>query len=665
MGTYTLRPTKVCVFNWQSKVIEKVVTDPNEVFELDNKHIFAEFDTSSINYFGRTNGDGTNLVQAFLQTMSRIPTCDKWSGNATIYKNYSGSLSVGSVINSADLTTGNTTSYGSYDSTAPTFYSWSSLAPYIIANAENKFYVLANYRASIKTSETTYAEAPDQLFRLSDFKVTFSAGSSIAFTVETDFGGGYHNPANALSIKASSVYNAQAIRQYSVSSGTLYYKKTTDENYTSIAMVGDTGTIPANTLTSGYDYDIYLSVTSGNGETTTSSPVVLTTTDGTAVTTPVRPSNELCYGEVVFDWSYSVSTGEDQYAYDIAISTDGGDNWTTIKNHVVSSETSTTYTQNTAGDTLWKVRGYNQNDTAGNWSDPAYYVNVIPPNPPTVTTISGSGRKTVSWSAGDQIAYEMEVVNSSGKTVYKTGQVYTTVKSALINEYLDADAYTVRIRVAGSAGLWSDWATAQTTISISLTAPSFTLAAEDSGVLITITPDASFDYFYIIRNGLVIAKADSTYTDRFVSGSAVYKVIGVASDDSYAYASQVITFQAAHDYIAMADGTLVSCNMRWNSRVHPSRSASPRYSTFEYLGESLPSHAIAAGAKRATFVVAASDENNSFDSLIGQPVYFNTRSGWGGWCIVTSLNRNEILYGNETTLNMEADSFNEGIEYDL
>ena len=655
MGTYTLRPTKVCIFDLTTRVISQVITDQNAVFNVDGTGIIAEFDTSTINYFGRTEGDGTNQAQAILQTMSRIPTAASWNSHSYLFKNIETELAVGKTLLFSDIDSANAYTFGGSDSNYPNVYSW-GMYPYISSNPSNKFYVKTTYHAE---------GVSDQLFKMSDFRVTFNAGTSIAFTADTDFGGGYHNPANALSIKAIPVYNIYGFRQYSVSGGTLYYKKTTDQNYTSIAMVGDTGTIPANTLISGNDYDIYLSVTSGNSETTTTSPVVLTTTDGTAVTTPVRPSNELCYGEVVFDWSYSVSTGEDQYAYDVAISADGGDNWTTIKNHVVSSETSTTYTQNTAGDTLWKVRGYNQNDTAGNWSDPAYYVNVIPPNPPTVTTISGSGRKTVSWSAGDQIAYEMEVVNSSGKTVYKTGQVYTTVKSALINEYLDADAYTIRIRVAGSAGLWSDWATAQTTISISLTAPSFTLAAEDSGVLITITPDASFDYFYVIRNGLVIAKADSTYTDRFVSGSAVYKVIGVASDDSYAYASQVITFQAAHDYIAMADGTLVSCNMRWNSRVHPSRSASPRYSTFEYLGESLPSHAIAAGAKRATFVVAASDENSSFDSLIGQPVYFNTRSGWGEWCIVTSLNRNEILYGNETTLTMEADSFNEGIEYDL
>ena len=84
MGTYTLRPTKVCIFDLTTRVISQVITDQNAVFNVDGTGIIAEFDTSTINYFGRTEGDGTNQAQAILQTMSRIPTAASWNSHAML-----------------------------------------------------------------------------------------------------------------------------------------------------------------------------------------------------------------------------------------------------------------------------------------------------------------------------------------------------------------------------------------------------------------------------------------------------------------------------------------------------------------------------------------------------------------------------------------------------
>lgn len=453
--------------------------------------------------------------------------------------------------------------------------------------------------------------------------------------------------------------------QYTVASGTFYYKQSSAGSYTSKSFTGDSVTLAANTFSSGKTYDAYADLVLDDGTTCTYQFSQISTTDSTGTCSIISPNNEVLYGDITFRWNYSNPSGTAQKSYDLQISADGS-TWTTIKSQIVSAETIATYVQSTSGATYWRVRGYNQNNVAGEWSSPGYYINNIPPDAPTITSVSGSGRQTVAWSASSQNAYQVQVVNSSGEIVFDSGEVYSTVMTCLVNEYLPNDVYAFKVRIATSIGGWSEWASMSKTISAPLSAPSFTLSSSDECVIITVADSNTYDFYYVLRNGVLIGKTTTFINDYFVAGSAEYEVIGVkSSDDKYGYSFQSITFHPAHNQIVTEGGEVILVNRRLNERAFPQKSISPKYAAYDYLGEDRPSHVFVDGFRKGSFTVAMYDKSGTAEDLLGEPVFFNTTAGWGDWCVVTAINRREMLFGNETTITLDLTSNPERIEYDI
>ena len=658
--TYTIYPQKVVVFDKTTGTILEKHTSSSDVIMIDNKlnrYILAEFDTSSLSVYGQT----LRPLQ-FPVTFNRIPTCDTYSLSATVYSKISASLEVGERIDLNELDFANRINDVSYD----TFHSWgwSSNKEEITASKDNKFYVQISCRGTIWDGNIGYTSS-DSEFKISNLHFTFDVTSNLTFLIDSSFGGGYHNPSNALNVEVSALLT-KGIKQYHIASGALYYKKASEGSYTSVSLTDSAVTLPANTFEDNTDYDLYISAVSDAGTTAQTPVMTLTTTDSTPYAFPVTPYNEITYGNIVFVWDYSVETGADQYAYDIQISNDGGSTWTDALQHVVSSETRATYTQVTTGETLWRVRSYNQNDVAGSWSNSKSYINNVPPQPPVINSISGIGRKTLQWATSQQIAYEVIVQDGLGNVVYDSEEVYTTSKTALINEYLENGQYTFRVRIAAGYGEWSPWAEMQANVSASLDAPVFTVVSGVEGTQITITADPDYDYFYILRNGKPIAKVNGgTYIDRFASGDITYKVIGVGSNDSYGYGTQTVRFIPSSNYLITPDGITFECSQRWGGRIFPSKSTKPEMAAFNFYGNSSPSHMISKKMRSASFSVAVYDENGELDAFLGFPVFFTTDRGWSSWCVITSINRQEQLFGNDTVISLESDSFNVEIDYDL
>lgn len=495
-------------------------------------------------------------------------------------------------------------------------------------------------------------------------EVSFLYGSKADPTANASYTGGFCDRAKAKTIQFGTDLNPDIDEQYTVSSGTFYYRATGAGSYTSIAFSGDSVTIPANTFAAQATYEAYADLVCDDGTTCTYTFNTITTVDGTSSCIALRPQNEVTYGYITFVWNYSIPTGTDQIAYDLQISPDGS-TWADVFQHVVSTDTHASYTQSTPGDSYWRVRGYNQDDVAGEWSEPAFYVNHVPPEPPVITGIAGTGRKTITWEAPEQFAYHVKVYDEDGETAYDTGEIYSSAKSALINEYLETGAYTFAVAIATETGGWSDWATARRVVSASLAAPQFSLTDLGEGVQISITADAAYERFYVVRNGALIGETQTFINDYFVAGTAEYRVIGVAADDAYGYASQSITFAAENNQIVTEDGEIFLINERWDDRIFAQRSLSPRYSSFEFLGETRPLHVFSGEFRRGTFTVAVYDENNILDKLLGNNVFFNTVNGWGDWCVITSINRAEKIFGNDTAVMMELTAPPERIEYEI
>lgn len=656
MATYTIPASviyKYHVDDQQQNVIDQVITDPSTVISNENgdrRFLFC-FDVSTVPSYGKTSSNkmlitldsyptGTNTVLIFGYKQRTIPQ----SG-----------FNVGDIITFGDRHSISTeANYDVTDGGA------GSALGYFEASTNDVIYI----ECRIVPYGSDMEPLSNNEIRFHNLRIQFQTGTDMGFVALSDIGSGYHQHSTDLRITLSSKANNGALRQHKISGGTAYHKLSSAGSYASIAFTGTQVTIPASTFADNEQYDIYIDATSVSGATSSTAAVEITTTDGTAYMTPISPKNEVTNGTVLYRWAYSSNTGAGQYAYDLQYSSDNGSTWNTIRNHVVSSEDSYEFEQVASGQTLWRVRGYNQNDVAGDWSAALSYVNNVPPQPPMIRSITGSGRQTVAWSATAQIAYRITVYDGSDSLVYDTGEVYSTDGTALINQYLQTGSYLFRVKIASAIGGWSDWSEMTKTVSASLPAPVISVTSGATGTVISITPDAAFSHYYILRNGVPIADiTETTYTDPFAVGMTEYAVIGVDATDAYGYAIQNLLVTPAHHQIVLEDGTVISVNEKWDAPVLPERSISAKYGTFHFLGEPKPTHQFAQGARTGTFAVSAYDADGIFDQLLGAPVFFASAAGWGGWCIVTALNRAERRFGNEVVIQMEIDSHEQEIMY--
>ena len=650
MGTFTLSPTAIYKVRSSDRIITDIIRNNSTVLSTENAacNYIYEFDVSGIS----SHGPCTNI--RLPAVIDRMPSSDRNEVQAS-WVRVKSALSIGNKLEYEFLS--------SYYVSSTDGWPWDKTMPSLTGDFDNKIYFQYHLEAYERHSSSSWWFWPDREFQFHGVTMTVTTGSDLPFEVTLASAGGYQSQNKDFTADIN-VTKKVCVRQHSVARGTIYYKETSASSYTGISFAGKTARIPAGTLGNNKTYDVYVTAVSDSGASKSTSTIRLSTVDGTAVETPVSPVNEVVYGDVTFRWNHSNTTGEPQKAYDLQISTNGGSSWTTIKSHIVTSETAAQYTQSASGVTYWRVRGYNQNDVAGSWSEAKQYINNVPPQPPAIREIAGAGRQTVRWSAEEQNAYQVKVFSESNELVYDTGEVYSTEMAALINEYLISGTYMFHVRIATAIGGWSDWAIMQKTVTASLMAPVFSVSGYPEGVNINITPGATFDRFYVLRNGELIGEVESSMIDYFVSGHAEYEVIGVNASDEYGYSFKSINFIPENNQIVTEDGLIFLVNKRWDNRSFPQRAISPKYSVFEYLGEKRPAHVFANGFKQGTITVTAYDESDNFEELFCQRVYLNTTEGWGEWCVVTAINRIETLFGNDTSLTLELTAGPGSIEYE-
>lgn len=501
----------------------------------------------------------------------------------------------------------------------------------------------------------------------SSVSAVYNYGSKAVPTVYGSPSSGFVNPADDNVFSFGCNYISNIDEQYTVASGTFYYKKTVDANYTSEAFNGRQYMIPANTLEIGETYEYYAVLVLDDGTTAQTPTYTLDTNDGTASIVPLSPSNLVVYGETDFRWNYSNTKGTAQYAYDIQLS-DDDTTWTTIFNHVVSSEqTSAVYSGITAGTKYWRARGYNQQDSAGAWSDSLSFVCNVPPSAPTITSITGTGRKTVAWDSTDQVAFHLVVEESeTGKAVYDSGDVYSSSTEYLINEYLANGDYTVKVKIINVYGKESPYAEAQFSETAGTLNPTMTLDYnQETGEVLITAEDASASAFYLKRNGILIAKfASGTYSDKYANGHVTYELISVDASDNFGSVTGTIDVQIDSAKIILPDGSTISVSDRWNDLFSAAVTEERRFQANEFLGASVPTHTFAKmRTKRYTFVFE--DKDRIAPDLLGQVVFYADKFGNADWVVPVGYSRTDYWYGNGTSMQLELTEHSEVISYEV
>ena len=309
-------------------------------------------------------------------------------------------------------------------------------------------------------------------------------------------------------------------------------------------------TVPANTFPSG-TLEWRVKVTANSGTTTTSAWQEITTTDVTQTAKPVSPSGIVIDATIVnrFSWKHIISTGTPQSKADLQWSADGT-TWNTLatvtgKNQYYDVPAN----KFTSGTKYWRVRTYNTDNTASEWSDKAEFIAINAPSAPSIVIQSTGPRPRITWQTSEQEAYQLTL--SSG---YASGTVYGTEKAWRAPVYLADGSYTIRVRVQNKYGMWSEWSAAALPVSHTEgEAITLTVTAGHEAAL-TWQTAGSYDFYLIERDGVAIARTtQKQYVDHTSIGSVTYRVRGCYADSDNYGVSNAVTAEILPDTAMICD----------------------------------------------------------------------------------------------------------------
>lgn len=516
------------------------------------------------------------------------------------------------------------------------------------------------------TSKKVYDGSQSYAFywRMVSYSFSMNYGSKAVPVATSTFASGFIDPAKSKEISFGMQNISGIDEQYSIRSGVLYYKKSTDSGYHSLSFSGKNVTIPAGTLVTGNAYNMYAVLTLDDGSTCQYNFGSISTVDGDPSVVAKTPNNVVIYGSTAFSWEYANTRSTVQYAYDVQIAKGGGA-YTTIFNHVVSSASvSPEYSGITAGTYSWRVRAYNNDDVASAWSYGSFVCNV-PPEPPEITEVVPGGRIEVKWTASDQTGYRAQIVDTSGSVVYDSGDVYSISGNALLNYYLPDGDYTVRVKVMNIFGLESEYSEFHYTQAQELTAPEVTADFdEQTGMEFMISNGSLFEKYYLIRNGEVVAKHETaSFVDPYSNGQVRYTIIAVDASDRFGKAEISRTIKRRSSWLIRKTGEHILVSRRFGNRFETTQAEDTRYEAAEYLGATRPKHYFSK-MRTNRFSIVFHDTGNAKE-LLGEVLFFADSFGNGEWVVPVTRSRTDHWFGDDTQLDLEMTDGEEVIEYDL
>ena len=449
---------------------------------------------------------------------------------------------------------------------------------------------------------------------------------------------GYKNPRSTTYFswgleRSSSYWCVQ--ESFTQISAKLFWKKSTDENYTEISISGEnqTYTVSANIFPTNSTIQWYIEATDDVGTTSQTEVYSFTTADSYISTTPVRPKDSVEDGSspITLSWTYTSPNGTTPTGYRIYYKGVNDNEFTVLTDVTGTASTTHTAPANTfpSGEVEWYAMMFNA-DGIGNadYCTHAKFINYAAPSVP-VLSVDQAPYITMNWQSSEQEAYEVQIDD----TTY--GPYFGTEKSFELPDYLTDGQHTIKLRVLGGYNLWSNWAEMTITVEnvpgsdVTLSAQSH-IDTELSWETESETPD-----YLIFRDGKQIARTNKTFfVDRFVLGEHSYYIVNKLSDGNYTKSNEIdagVILDAM--YIALVNGgawTKIRYNLADQSDAAYEDSIE---STYNHLaGDVYPSATLGTYRESnvslsAVFLYTEEEERKQFEALFGKLVIIKFKDG--------------------------------------
>lgn len=406
-------------------------------------------------------------------------------------------------------------------------------------------------------------------------------------------------------------------------------------------------TVPANTFAAG-DYEYRFTATDNLGQTTSTAWSAFTTHDTIPVATPLSPDSSLEDGTqaITFRWTHSNESGSAQTKAELQKSTDGSA-WTTLGTVTgASKEYAAPAGTFTSGTWYWRVRTYNLDGAAGEWSAALSFVVVAGPTKPVIVVKDASPRPLINWQTSEQSAYQLQLDDIIDVTEYGSEKTWRCPI------YLDDGAHTFRVRSQNSYGLWSEWGSATFTVSHTASGAVVLTVDADHRAELSWSYAGSWTEFVIYRNGVAIAKTtDYSYTDDYSVGTVRYQVRACASDGTYNYSlSNEVTVSVMPETVMLsALGSGEWLFLRLSTAQHRTNTikASRAFSLTHLSGRKFPEAELTEFCDRSISVSYATDdeaEKAALEALMGSPVCLKTPGGKMVIGILDTLSETESMF---------------------
>lgn len=471
----------------------------------------------------------------------------------------------------------------------------------------------------------------------SDWTTIYSAG--MGFSVNCSPTGGYVGKAAANTFQWAPILASGASGTLEQTSAVFRWRPTGGQATETALTTEQSVTLPANTFTTdAVEWQVETVV---NGTRMVSDWMELSTVEALATAVPLSPIGTLVDGSApaLFRWAHYITTGTAPTGADLQISADGGNTWTQLA-HVSGSDTFYEAAAGalSAGDLWWRVRSYNTDDAAGDWSPAAPITVVAAPPAPTVTA-DATPRPLISWQSEGQQGYEIRI---DGEAVHRD---WGTASSWQMTEILADGTHLIEVRVQNSYGLWSEYgSTAVTTANVPGGEISLSLTGRES-VALSWTA-AGYESFRVLRDGklLTVTQDFGCVDDRAGAGAHVYQIVGLLSGGYFGLSNEIVTEVSipCPMLLDVARGVWLRLTHFLSGQRQISDGWKPDVNLVHYSGRGYPTAEIGAARSRTVtlrpaFTPEMRSDAEALSALCGKRLFYKDPRGAAFPAVITQL----------------------------